>query len=191
MFPLALRPHIWGDRWKLHPRESGFTDLPDILTVGTATSGAAAEIRTLLVRLTRAALVLTSIDSKTLGPTLGIEPRSRPYQGRILPLNYEGLGPMLGLEPRSAHYGCAVLATELQRRWCGERDSNPCLSVGNAAYWPLYDPSTWVGRRESNSRLLVGSQGHQPLYHARTNWQGMQDLNPQVSGWSRAVCQLA
>ena len=48
---------------------------------------------------------------------------------------------------------------EFPAAWCGVRDSNPRLEIGNLLSWPLDEPSEiWSGIRESNPCVLLGRQ---------------------------------
>lgn len=131
-------------------------------------------------------------------PTRGVEPRLRPYQGRVLPLNYEGeprfrwgdLSPTpqeAAREPQCRpeesnldhRITKAVSCHWTRKAWCGMRDSNPRLHVGNVPSC-RWTNTTWRPREESNLGLALRRRASCPLDHEAIAERG--GVEPPLTG---------
>jgi hypothetical protein len=62
----------------------------------------------------------------------GIEPRFRPYEGRVLPLNERSLVEKRGLEPRYLGCDASALPVELHPHWRMAEGTIPTGGAGGA-----------------------------------------------------------
>lgn len=98
-------------------------------------------------------------------PRAGIEPASRPYQGRVLPLNYLGFKLALGIEPSPLAYEASAPPVELDQRgaprWNRTTDEEirSLRSVRRGRLWTRWDsnPRTSAYKAGCSTRLSYGS----------------------------------
>ena len=130
-------------------------------------------------------------STSNLGPAGRIELPYPRYEGGVLPLYYTGanLDDRAGIAPAMTGFAdqrLAVLATD---RWCGVPESNRCLGVGNAAYLPLYEPSTGAGAETRTRFSGLEAQGTSYIPRQHNNiGRGTGTCTQNARFWRPAVC---